>query len=172
MNNVSRQLLSHAETIFSALGRTIGYIGIGILVVMMLLTVADVFMRYVFNQPIQGTTEITQFMMVSLAFLTLVWTTMRRVHIRVDLISQHISLKARLISDSFYFLLTCGAYFFICRQTFLEAGAIRRVGEISEILDIPVYPFYLVVAVASGIVVLILMIHTVQGIVQAVKQWK
>ena len=167
---MSRRILARTETVINVIARTIGYTGMGVLVAMMLLTVADVFMRYVFNRPILGTTEITQFMMVTLAFFMAVWCTMLKAHIKVDLMSKYIPPMAQTISESIYIFLGLGLYSLISWQIFLTAGDKRLIGQLSEILDIPVYPFYLMAAIACGIVALMLLMHMVQDIVQAMKR--
>lgn len=167
---MSRQTLARTETVINVIARTVGYTGMGVLVAMMLLTVVDVFMRYVLNRPILGATEITQFMMVTLAFFMAVWCTMLKAHIKVDLMSRYIPPMAQTISESIYSILGLGLYFLIGWQIFLEAGDKWSIGQLSEILDIPVYPFYLVVAIACGMVALMLLLHLVQNIVQAVKR--
>jgi TRAP-type C4-dicarboxylate transport system permease small subunit len=49
-----RDVLARVDKAIHAIGQTMGNIGIAVLVAMMLLTVADVFLRYVFNRPIMG----------------------------------------------------------------------------------------------------------------------
>ena len=156
--------------VVDAINRTLGYMAIAILVSIMLLTVADVSMRCFFNRPILGTTEITQFMMVTLAFFCIVWCTMLGGHIRVDILTKYLKPTPRLISESIYLLLGLGLYFFICWQNFREAKAVQAIGKLSEIRDIPVHPFYLVIAFTCGIVALILLINLTQNIVKAVKR--
>jgi TRAP-type C4-dicarboxylate transport system permease small subunit len=57
-----------------------------VMVSMMLLVAAEVFLRYFFNSPILGTTEIIEFMMVVLVFFGLAYTQTRKGHIGVDVV--------------------------------------------------------------------------------------
>ena len=58
------------ESISHALNTVVMVVLLGV----MLLIVADIFLRYVFNQPIIGTTEITTFMVIVVVFFGLaVW---------------------------------------------------------------------------------------------------
>lgn len=53
------------------LSRLLNYIGMGAVVVIMLLTVADVLMRSLFNKPITGTEELTEYLMVAVVYFGL-----------------------------------------------------------------------------------------------------
>ncbi len=63
-------------------------LGMVILFVMMMLTVADVVGRYFFNHPVQGTNEITGLLLVLVAASALAFSQIKKGHIRVDLITQ------------------------------------------------------------------------------------
>ena len=60
--------MARAETVINAIVRTLVYAAMVILGAMMLLTVIDVFGRYLLNRPLVGSTEVTEVMMVTLAF--------------------------------------------------------------------------------------------------------
>ncbi len=167
---MSSHIFARTEAIINIIARMLGYIGIGVLVVMMLLTVADVFMRYVFNRPILGVLELTQVMLVTIAFCTLVWCTMLKGHLKVDLLSKYISLRNRTISDSVYHLIGVTFYFLISWQNYLKAIEVRLNGRQTEFLDIPIYPFYFVVSIACGIVALVWLLHLVQHIILVVRR--
>ncbi|MCA0922554.1 TRAP transporter small permease subunit [Pseudooceanicola nanhaiensis] len=56
----------------------------------MLLVVANVLMRYLFNQPVTGTLELTESALPLIIFLSLALTQMRGGHIKVVLLTQHL----------------------------------------------------------------------------------
>ena len=62
------------ERVISPVARVFNSAGVGILMVMMSLTVVDVFLRFVFNKPIVGAYEMSEFMMVILVFFALAYT--------------------------------------------------------------------------------------------------
>jgi len=143
-----------------------------ILVGMMLLTVVDVGGRYLINKPIVGSTEITEVMMLSLAFLALVWCTVKKVHIKLDLLTDHIPPAVRTINDTIFFILGMVVFSLISWQNFRMARDHLAAGHSSWVLHIPNYPFYFVVAITSGIVALVLLLFIIQNIVQGIKRWK
>ncbi len=72
-----------------ALAAAFGFFG------MMWLIDANVFMRKLFNSPITGTLEITEALLVLAVLLPMAYTQMRRGHIRVTLLTQHLSPTLR-----------------------------------------------------------------------------
>jgi TRAP-type C4-dicarboxylate transport system permease small subunit len=167
---VSQQILVRTQTIINAVGKTLGYIGIGVVVAMMLLTVSDVFMRFFLNRPILGSTEITSLMMVVLSFFTLVWCTVLKAHIKVDLIAKYMTPMSQTISESIYFLLGLGLFSLISWQNISESAHARHLDVSSATLGIPVHPFYLVVAIGCGVTALALLVNLIQNIVDLVKR--
>jgi TRAP-type transport system small permease protein len=170
--NISRTPLSYIDTAISSLGRILAYIAVAILIVMMLFTVADVLLRYLFNKPILGATEVTEFIMVTLSFFGIVACTVQKSHISVDFITKYIPLKPLAISDCIYYLFSLVLFAFICWQNFLRAMLMSQVGEKSAILGIAIHPFYLIVAISCGVVALWLVVAICHGIINIIRMKK
>lgn len=66
----------------------------------MLLTVSDVCLRYFFNRPVMGATELTQDMMVYLSFLGLAWCAMMKSHLKVDLVMAYFPSRMQAAVDA------------------------------------------------------------------------
>ena len=90
----------------SALNRTsrfdiaLGVIAGALLAGGILLTVIEVLLRRGFSRPIHGYTEITGLILVFIVFLGVAYTHLQRGHVRVDLITNRLSEKARVITQS------------------------------------------------------------------------
>jgi TRAP-type transport system small permease protein len=69
------------------------------LVLLMLLSSADVIGRYVLNRTITGTIEISELIMVPLVFLGLGYCTLKNGHLRVDFLTARLSVKNQRILD-------------------------------------------------------------------------
>jgi TRAP-type C4-dicarboxylate transport system permease small subunit len=168
-------MLARAQAFINILSQILGIIGMVVLVAMMLLTGVDVFLRYVFNSPILGSAEITELIMVTLAFVTIVWCTAGKAHIKVDLLSSRIPETGRTISDVLFYFMYLVLASLIAWRSFLEALAVRptstSAGAGSSILNIPHYPFYLLIAVACVLIALIMLVYIAHGITQVVKKW-
>jgi len=172
---MSNQILAYTQAFVNIISRALGILGMVVLVAMMLLTGVDVFLRYVFNSPILGSAEITELMMATLAFITIVWCTAGKAHIKVDLLSAYIPDKGKMISDVVFYLLYFVLVSLMSWRTFLEALAVRptstSAGAGSSLLAIPHYPFYMLIAFACLLMALMLLVYIAQGIAEVVKKW-
>jgi TRAP-type C4-dicarboxylate transport system permease small subunit len=130
--------------IIHSLSRFFGYVAMGMLGFMMLLTVADVSLRYLFNAPITGATELSEFMMVIVVFPALAWVAVERNHIRVDLLISIWPRRVQLIVEIFVLLLSLGIYCIIAWRAFMESMSVETT---SSLISVPHSPFYWIMTV-------------------------
>lgn len=161
---------SFVDRMIHHLSRTLNIVGVSILVVMMLLTVADVSLRFLLNRPILGTVELTENMMVALGFLMLAWCARNQGNIRVDLIVDRFPSRVQAAVDGITCLFSLFVFSVITWQGFLELIEVWRGGETSNILRMPVFPFHTTLVIGSGILCLVLLAHLVQLLFQAVRK--
>ena len=158
------QLAHSAEKTVSRIVKAFGMASVVLLAVMMMLTVVDVTLRYLFDSPIIGGMEMTEYIMVCVGTLGLAWCALQGAHIRVDLIVSKLPMKSQNVIDIINYLLVIGIALLITSQTFLRAGIVRRLGMSSAMLDIPQYPFLLVVSFSY----LLLLATAIMLLVQAI----
>ena len=139
-----------------------------ILVSMMMLTVVDVFSRYLFARPIVGANELVELMMVCLSALAIAWCAVNVGHIKVDLIVGRLSRRAQVVFDSANFALAVVVGAVIGVQSISEALFARKLESLTSVLEIPQFPFYLVLAAGY----LILMVAAVQLLLQSLRMVK
>lgn len=72
----------------------------GLLVITLLLTSADVIMRYFFNNPIIGAGEISENCLFFMTFLSTAWLQKREKHINIDLLVVHLKPRTRAVVNS------------------------------------------------------------------------
>jgi TRAP-type mannitol/chloroaromatic compound transport system permease small subunit len=132
-----------------------------ILMLMMMLTVSDVLARALFNHPITGSADITQFAMICIVFPVFAWGAVKGMHVKVDIIVGRLSHKAQTIIDIINYIFVLGVCVLLGSQSFLEAFVARRLGIVSNTIGIPHYPFYLVITL--GFVLLFLVTITLLG---------
>ena len=113
------------------------------LMVMMLLTTADVVGRYVFNKPIMGTFEITEFLMLILIFSYLGFTQSTKSHISVDILVPRLPKRVQVLIERINHLFCLILMGLITWMGFEKALELEKVGEASTLLKVPVYPFAL-----------------------------
>jgi TRAP-type C4-dicarboxylate transport system permease small subunit len=136
---------------------------------MMMLTVSDVFLRYILKNPISDSQQITEYLMVCAAFLGMAWVAVKNENITVDLIVPRFSQRVQAIFDSVTYLLGLGVVVLISWRSFLEGMAVRQIGIDSLLLDIPQYPFFVVLGFGLAILGLVMLIQLVQHLYKAVK---
>ena len=141
----------------------------GVLAAMMLLTVLDVFLRYFFRRPIIGATEITENMMVCLAFFALAWCAARRSHLKVDLVISIFSHRVQAVFDTLTGLAGLVMVALITWRNFIEAIAIKELNIVSSLIKIPAFPFYYVIALGCAVLCLVMAVQVVQEFRKAIQ---
>lgn len=131
------------------LSRGIGYIGAFALFVMMLLTTTDVVGRYLFNKPILGAYELTEYLVLILIFSFLSNAQAHKDHVSVDLIFTKFPHKFRFVVNLFNHIVCFLLTVLISWMSFLKALELKEVGEASPNLVIPDYPFVFFLVIGS-----------------------
>ncbi len=153
--------------IIRVVSRILGYVATGFMVLLLLLTVVDVFLRYFFNAPITGTTEISRLMMVIIVFPALGWAAIDRAHVRVDLVVSRIPPRVQAIVGSITFFFALVTYIIITWQSFLEAAVVNRQ---TSLLHLSFTPFYWVMSVGLAIFCLTIAVLVIEDIRKVVKR--
>jgi TRAP-type C4-dicarboxylate transport system permease small subunit len=127
------------------LSRMASYIAMVTVGVIMMLTVTDVFMRYVFVRPLTGSIEMIEFMMVIL-ILGIVPSAMENKHIRVDILMERLTPKGQKLLDAITIFVGSWLAVILGWRAFMACLFMIRNDVRSPTLDIPVYPFYVIMA--------------------------
>ncbi len=118
----------------------------GVLILMMLLTVVDVFLRATLNKPVIGTTEITEQMMVAVVFLGFGWCALQGRHIRVDLFVSRYPPGSQRVIDFMIHCVGLALVAVMCWRTFVTTLTVRQLGLTCAYIGLPKYPFYALAA--------------------------
>jgi TRAP-type C4-dicarboxylate transport system permease small subunit len=135
--------------------------GAGI-VAMMLLTCADVFLRYLFNAPIEGTLDVTQMLMVIVVFFGLAYCGWTGGHVVVDLLREF--LPAGILVPLAVLVNATGAVAMLAMawQSVETSFTYMITGETPMTVLIPKYPFIWVAAFGALSYAAILIFKTVR----------
>jgi len=141
------------EAVSDKLGRissALAYVGAFSLFGIMVLTTADVAGRYLFNAPITGVFELTEFMVLILIFSFLAYTQSGKGHVSVDLLVAHFPKKIRNSIALLNHTLCLVLMGLITYMGFERALELVEYQEASPNLGVPIYPFvfYLVLGCA------------------------
>ena len=112
-----------------------------ILFSMMVLTFADVVMRYLLNQPIRGGFELTELMLLLLIFAGLPLVSHADEHVTMDFVDRILPDRARNLLVRAVHGLCAAVMFFLTWQVWLKAGKIYGYGDTTDVLRISVGPF-------------------------------
>lgn len=118
------------------------------LIILMLVTAADVILRAFFSIAIPGSNEISVAIMICAGFLGLAWCAFNDNHIKVDLIICRLSVKIQKYFYEFNYFIVLVISAFISYASFKGAIDVKFLGSRSQLLEIPQYPFYLITSFA------------------------
>jgi len=152
-----------------SIARGINGVGVTALTLLMLLTAVDVCLRYIFNRPITGSYELSEFMMAILVAFGLAYTAVHRGHINVDLLVTKTTLRSQAVINSVTALLSVGFFVLMTWRTSLYAEKLGADGYTSQSLAIPIYPFAYAVAFGCAILVLVVLIYLRDQLQEVIK---
>jgi TRAP-type C4-dicarboxylate transport system permease small subunit len=136
---------------------------------MMLLTIADVFLRKTFSKSILGTVEVTEFMMVILVFFALAQTEVLNGHVKVDLVMSRFGEHTQALVDTITQLVCFLLLGLFTWSALVYSGKMRASAEVSQDLWLPIYPFVYVVVAGCALLSLTLLIKFLMALVKMIK---
>ena len=125
------------------------------LIPLMIITAIDVVGRDIFNHPIPGTVELSQYMLAIFILLGLAYAQQMKAHVAVSIFTSRLPHRAHLILNIITTLL---CVFISC--VLIWQGWVVGIEEkaVSDMLRVPQYPFRLLVAIAAFLMCLELLI--------------
>ncbi len=144
--------------------------GVSVLAMMMLLTAGDVTLRYVFNRPIVGSYDLTEYMMAIVVSFGLAYCAFLKGHVSVDLIVSHLPQRAQAVIDSITSLLGFILFSLITWQSFVYMELLFDSGLKSTVLLIPRFPFAGLVCLGSTFLTIVLLVNFLEFMSQAVRK--
>ena len=141
-----------------------GKVGAGFIAVMMLLVVADVVGRRVFNHPVPGTLELIQYLFIIVVFYSIVYCELRRRHIIVDAFVSRLRPKVRNAMDSVIYVFFLGISCLLTWQLVLYLVQVWQTGMSSAVLRVPAFPFTALALLGSALFSLMLLTNLLQFI--------
>lgn len=121
------------------------------LFMMMCLTVVDVTGRFVFNSPILGSFEITQYLVVVLVFSFIGYAQSHRWHVNVDILVNSFSRKIQTLTNLFNWTVSLVLMILITWMGIEKALESLASGDKPMNLPIPQYPFVFFMAFGCGV---------------------
>ena len=145
-------------------------VGMILLAAMMFLTAADVILRYSFNSPIQGTYELTQYMLAITVVVGLSYCAIEKGHVTIDLLTTRMSRRTRAIFDSVTGFLGLVVAALMTWQTCIHIVMLQKSELVSTVLLIPVFPFVAIVAFGIAFYCVVLIVQFLESVMEGMKQ--
>jgi TRAP-type C4-dicarboxylate transport system permease small subunit len=145
---------------FGGFLRLLALAGGWVLMLLMIYTVVDVVLRYVFNQPFRGSLEITEFAMSVIVFLGIAYCGWLGGHVAVDILERPLEdPRLRFIP---IVLTLVSAVLFVMIAWLTASDAVNASHRISNMMRWPHWPFQAIVAFGAAMYAAVLIVQCVQ----------
>ena len=131
------------------------------LIFMVVIISAGVMLRYVFGTPLLGLNEINQLTAVVLVMAALPYCTLHNGHVGVDVFDNAIGAVGRLLGDVVSRLLSGFVLSVLVWRAALKALDAWEYEDATNMLDLPVWPFYAVLGIGAALCVLIFAVQLI-----------
>ena len=113
-----------------------GWVSAGVMLFNMVLICCDVFMRYAFNSPIQGTTEIVTMLMAWVAYAGMGYTLLKGQHMQLGAVYDRLHGRIKHIFSFFIYLLATILFVVMIKASWDQfcAVGIARPNQVDPIL--------------------------------------
>lgn len=137
------------------LQRSLGVLTAVLLFFMMILTLLDVFGRYLFNAPIMGAYEITELMLATLIFAGIPLAGANDEHIAVDLIDGMVPRSIAKVRDIIIALVMALVMAALSKSIWHKALEAVKYGDQTAMLQLPISPMFFIISIALGLAALV-----------------
>ncbi|MFV0243594.1 MAG: TRAP transporter small permease [Qingshengfaniella sp.] len=147
-----------------ALGRAtlaLTWIGGICLLSVVLIVAAGVFMRYVMHTPILGVNEIVQLAALALVMSAMPYCTFGNHHVNVDVFDRMLGAYGRLLGDVLARVLSVFVLGVLTHRAVLKALDALEWGDATNMLGLPIWPFYGILAAGAGLCVIVYAVQIV-----------
>lgn len=138
-----------------------------ILAFMMVFVFVSAILRYAFNAPIAGGNEILEMASVATVMLAVPYCTTQDAHVRIDLLDRALGQMGRWLSDALYRVIGIVVLGFLANSYIARALDALEYDDVTNMLDIPLWPFYALIVFGMGLYAVILAVQLVMSCVNA-----
>ena len=143
----------------------VAWISFVCVVVMMLMNVVDVIIVYLFSKHILGAYELTQRLLMCAVFTAFAYGQSKKTHINMTIVIAKFPRAVRFVIFTVMSILSVLAAGAMTYAAGVQTGVAISTGYMTEVLYIPLWPFYVVETVAMAIFTLALIYDTILYVV-------
>jgi TRAP-type C4-dicarboxylate transport system permease small subunit len=149
------------DTVSWLLDRASAYFFLPVMTFIMLM---EVVARYVFDAPIIWSSEAVSHLLIIVLLFGVPECTRQDGHIRMDLLTRRMPPWGSRAVEVLYALIGIVVFVLIAKKTSGEIGYLRSIPETTEFLHLPIWLYYLGIAILSGLMVLMFAMRLVQAV--------
>lgn len=149
--------MSFLEKIVHLIARWLNWMAAIAIVTVMIIVCANVLARSIFGTPLKGTVDIVSQLGVLIIAGAIAYTQVLKGHIRISLFVDKLSKPLRNILSCMVDLVGIIIFGVISWQSVLFAVGTHEIGELTEVLKIPITPFAFVVSAGCIAITLVLL---------------
>lgn len=161
-------ILTKAILLMEKITKAITFIGMAGLIFMTIITVVDVVGRYFFNKPLIYSIEFTEIWMVLTVFSAIAYTALLKQHIKVDIITSHLSPKTQAVTESI--ALTASLIFvsLISWRSIVRGLLLQPSTAATPFLHVPIYLLHYFIAFGTALLALVLLLELCFSILRGI----
>ena len=145
------------------------WIGVGGVIIMVVVTCADVLGAKLFTAPVPGSTEIISLVQVAAIVFAVAATQRHKGHISVEMFVTTMRPRLRSFVKAFTSLLGLILFSLIIYEGILLGNRYLEAGEVTATVQIPYYPFAYAFSLAMFPVALMLLVDFIEALKKAVR---
>lgn len=165
-----KTLAHRTESLVTRVSRVSNIIGVLAIAVLMLLVTSDVVGRFVFNQPVLGTAEMSMALMILAVYCAVAYCALVKGHVAVDLLFTRLPRRGQAITESVTVLGSLALFSLITWSSVNMLVFSFNRHEVTMMLDMPIWPFRAVLVIGAAMLCLVLLIDLVHQVTKAVKK--
>ncbi len=150
---------------FEKFTTAVGYLSFICVIAMVVLNVGDVLLNKIANKNILGAYEITQRLLMCAVFASFAYAQSKKAHINMTLIIAKLPRALRYILFSLMSVLSVVAAGAMTWAAYIQTLDCIAKGYVTEVLYIPLWPFYVVMILAMAIFTVTIIYDTVLYII-------
>ncbi len=145
------------RTVYPA-SSVVSIIGMIVLILMILLTIAEVFARRFLNTPITGVLSLSSLGLVVFVFLTLAYCATKGGHVELGIVTSLFPKRVQAGIASVMYIFTAGILGVAGWQLWLQAIRVQNAGQTAGPLEIVIYPFLYIASLGTFLVALVYLV--------------
>jgi TRAP-type C4-dicarboxylate transport system permease small subunit len=146
-----------------SLAERVNWIAAAALIAMMLLTTADVVLRF-FGHPIRGTYELVGFLGTLVIAFALAYTSVEKGHIAVEFLVMKLSAKAQFLINAVNAFVAAALFAVLAWRGIIYATDLLQKSEVSLTVQVPIYPFAYGIAAGCALLCPVLLAEGLQAL--------